>query len=391
MRSLIRIKRYHDTVVAQASELRAWNAQLEARVTEQVTELERVNRLRRFLSPPLVDLIVDSGDESMLGSHRREIVVLFCDLRGFTAFAEVSEPEEVMAVLSEYHAANGDLIHRFEGTLERFTGDGLMVFFNDPVLCDDAPLRAIRMAVAMRSRVQDLTRAWAVRGHDLGFAVGIAQGFATMGRIGFEGRFDYAAIGSVTNLASRLCGRARADQILVTQRVHAAARRPVASVGLGPMSLKGFSRDTHVYDIWVSTQHRCPVAADSLSTRESAMTLTTSSATLSSLDEDQRYEYFDRLQARLPQVWERMRLNEEGESVVVVPSVTLDRVTTGSGSLAQAMEERYLFLLLLLREPRLRMIYVTSMTVDPAIIEYYLACSPASFRVTPALGSRWCR
>lgn len=249
VRSLIRIKRYHDTVVAQASELRAWNAQLEARVTEQVTELERVNRLRRFLSPPLVDLIVDSGDESMLGSHRREIVVLFCDLRGFTAFAEVSEPEEVMAVLSEYHAANGDLIHRFEGTLERFTGDGLMVFFNDPVRCDDAPLRAIRMAVAMRSRVQELTQAWAVRGHDLGFAVGIAQGFATMGRIGFEGRFDYAAIGSVTNLASRLCDRARADQILVTQRVHAAAGDLVSSVGLGPMSLKGFSRDTHVYDV----------------------------------------------------------------------------------------------------------------------------------------------
>lgn len=249
VRSLIRIKRYHDTVVDQASELRAWNAQLEARVTAQVTELERVNRLRRFLSPPLVDLIVDSGDESILESHRREIVVLFCDLRGFTAFAEVSEPEEVMAVLNEYHVAIGDLIHRFEGTLERFTGDGLMVFFNDPVRCDDAALRAIRMAVAMRSRVQELTQAWAVRGHDLGFGVGIAQGYATMGRIGFEGRFDYAAIGSVTNLASRLCDVARPNQILVTQRVQGAATDFVASEGLGPMSLKGFSRDTHVYEI----------------------------------------------------------------------------------------------------------------------------------------------
>jgi class 3 adenylate cyclase len=249
VRSLIRIKRYHDTVVEQASEIRAWNAQLEARVATQVTELERVNRLRRFLSPPLVNLIVDSGDESILESHRREIVVLFCDLRGFTAFAEVSEPEEVMAVLNEYHVAIGNLIHRFEGTLERFTGDGLMVFFNDPVRCDDAALRAIRMAVAMRSRVQELTHAWAERGHDLGFGVGVAQGYATMGRIGFEGRFDYAAIGSVTNLASRLCDVARSDQILVTQRVHAAATEFVASVGLGPMSLKGFSRETHVYDI----------------------------------------------------------------------------------------------------------------------------------------------
>jgi class 3 adenylate cyclase len=249
VRSLIRIKRYHDTVVDQASELRAWSAQLEARVTAQVGELERVNRLRRFLSPQLADLIVDSGDESILKSHRREIVVLFCDLRGFTAFAEVSEPEEVMAVLNEYHVAIGDLIHRFEGTLERFTGDGLMVFFNDPMPCDDAALRAIRMAVAMRSRVQELTQAWAVRGHDLGFGVGIAQGYATMGRIGFEGRFDYAAIGSVTNLASRLCDVARPGQVLVTQRVHAAATDFVASEGLGPMSLKGFSRDTHVYDI----------------------------------------------------------------------------------------------------------------------------------------------
>jgi adenylate cyclase len=249
VRSLIRVKRYHDTVVDQAEQLKGWNAQLEARVTAQVSELERVNRLRRFLSPPLVDLIVDSGDESILESHRREIVVLFCDLRGFTAFAEVSEPEEVMTVLSEYHMAIGELIHRFEGTLERFTGDGLMVFFNDPVRCDDAPLRAVRMAVEMRSRVQELTRAWAVRGHDLGFAVGIAQGYATMGRIGFEGRFDYAAIGSVTNLASRLCDVARADQILVTQRVHAAASDVVASEGIGPMSLKGFHRETHVYDI----------------------------------------------------------------------------------------------------------------------------------------------
>jgi adenylate cyclase len=249
VRSLIRIKRYHDTVVAQAAELKVWSAQLEARVTAQVTELERVSRLRRFLSPALAELLVDSGDESILQSHRREIVVLFCDLRGFTAFAEISEPEEVMAVLREYHLALGELIHRFEGTLERFTGDGLMVFFNDPVPCDDAALRAIRLAVAMRSRVQELTQAWVVRGHDLGFGVGIAQGYATMGQIGFEGRFDYAAIGSVTNLASRLCDVAGPGQILVTQRVHAAATDFIDGEGLGPMSLKGFSRETHVFAI----------------------------------------------------------------------------------------------------------------------------------------------
>jgi adenylate cyclase len=175
--------------------------------------------------------------------------VLFCDLRGFTAFAEVSEPEEVMAVLHEYHLAIGELIHQFEGTLERFTGDGLMVFFNDPVPCDDAAARAIRLAVAMRSRVQELSQAWVVRGHDLGFGVGIAQGYATMGQIGFEGRFDYAAIGSVTNLASRLCDLARPWQILVTQRVHAATTDVVDGEGLGPFSLKGFSRDTHVFAI----------------------------------------------------------------------------------------------------------------------------------------------
>ena len=149
--SLVRIKRYHDTIERQAAELAAWNRELEGRVAAQLDELERVGRLRRFLSPQLADLVVGSGDESFLDSHRREIVVVFCDLRRFTVFAESSEPEEVMAVLSEYHAALGDLVFRFEGTLERFTGDGLMVFFNDPMPCEDAPARAIRMTVAMRN------------------------------------------------------------------------------------------------------------------------------------------------------------------------------------------------------------------------------------------------
>ncbi|HTE71985.1 MAG TPA: response regulator [Actinomycetes bacterium] len=249
VRSLVRVKRYHDTVERQKVELQGWNEELEQRVKAQVDELERVNRLRRFLAPQLVDLVVHSGDESFLESHRREIVVVFCDLRRFTAFAETAEPEEVMTVLGEYYAALGDLIHRFEGTLEQFAGDGLMVFFNDPLPCDDAALRAVRMAVAMRSRVQDLIGEWTRRGHDLGFSIGISQGFATLGRVGFEGRYDYAAIGSVTNLASRLCGEAAQDQILVTQRVHAATAEQVVGQPLGELTLRGFTRPVQVYDV----------------------------------------------------------------------------------------------------------------------------------------------
>jgi adenylate cyclase len=240
--SLGRVKRYHDTIVRQASELQAWNAELADRVQTQVDELERMAKLRRFLSPQLAELIVDSGDESFLESHRREIVVVFCDLRGFTTFAESSEPEEVTTVLREYHDALGDLIHRFEGTLERFTGDGLMVFFNDPVPCDDAPLRAIRMALAMRDRVQGLAESWTRRGFDLSLGVGLAQGYATLGRIGFEGRFDYAAIGSVTNLAARLCSAAEPWEVLAQQRVVTEAGDAVVSVELGSRDLRGFSR-----------------------------------------------------------------------------------------------------------------------------------------------------
>jgi len=249
VRSLVRVKRYHDTIERQTAELTAWNDELAQRVQSQVEELERVGRLRRFLSPQLADLVVNSGDESFLHSHRREIVVVFCDLRRFTAFAETAEPEEVMGVLGEYHVALGDLIFRFGGTLERFAGDGLMVFFNDPLPCDDAPTRAIRMTVAMRTRVRDLADGWARRGHDLGFAAGIAQGYATLGRIGFEGRFDYAAIGSVTNLASRLCSRAEPWQILATQRVHAEAEEIVVSDSVGELTLSGFTRPVRAFDI----------------------------------------------------------------------------------------------------------------------------------------------
>lgn len=222
VRSLLRIKEYHDTIERQAGELAEWNRTLEARVQQQVAELERLGRLRRFLAPQLAEAILNSGDERVLESHRREITVVFTDLRGFTAFAGTAEPEEVMQVLGEYHAAMGRLIFEYEGTLERFAGDGLMVFFNDPVPCPDPTARAVRMAVAMRARVGELAEGWRKRGHELGFGVGIAQGYATLGRIGFEVRFDYAAIGTVTNLASRLCDEARDGQIVLSQRAYAA-------------------------------------------------------------------------------------------------------------------------------------------------------------------------
>ena len=247
--SLARIKRYHDTVTQQAAELAQWNAELEARVNTQLEELQRMNRLRRFLSPQVAELVINSGDDTFLGSHRREIVVVFCDLRGFTAFAESSEPEEVMGVLSEYHTALGELIFRYEGTLERFTGDGLMVFFNDPIPLDDPTQRAVEMALAMRDRVATLVEGWSRLGHDLGFGVGIAQGFATLGRIGYEGRFDYAAIGTVTNLAARLCGEADAGQVLVSQRVFSAVENVAVGESVGALELKGFSRPIRAFGV----------------------------------------------------------------------------------------------------------------------------------------------
>ena len=249
VRSLIRIKQYHDTIRQQATELAEWNRELEHRVEEQVSQIDRMGRLKRFLSPQIADLIVSSGDESFLESHRCEITVIFCDLRGFVTFAETSEPEVTMTVLREYHAALGDLVFRFDGTLERFTGDGLMVFFNDPLPCPDASIRSVRMGVAMQNRVADLEDGWRRSGYDLGFSVGIAQGFATLGRVGFEGCFDYAAIGTVTNLAARLCDVASAGQMLVSQRVHAAVEDLVVSTEVKELQLKGFSRPITAYSI----------------------------------------------------------------------------------------------------------------------------------------------
>lgn len=258
--SLARIKRYHDTIRRQADELARWNSELESRVAHQVAELERTNRLRRFLSPQLADLV--TGDENLLQSHRREIVVVFADLRNFTPFAETSEPEEVMGVLAEYHRAMGALVHRYQGTLERFTGDGIMVFFNDPVPCDDPAERAVRMAIEIRDAVHELAARWLRRGHDLALGMGIAQGFATLGRIGFEDRFDYSAIGSVTNLAARLCSDAQAWQVLVTDRVLAAIEHTVTAEFVGDLQPKGFSRSVRVHNVSALQREPGPAAAE---------------------------------------------------------------------------------------------------------------------------------
>ncbi len=249
VRSLVRVKRYHDTIENQAAELSAWNRELEQRVRDQIEQLERVGRLRRFLPRQLADLIISSGDESLLTAHRRQITVVCCDLRGFTACAETAEPEDVWEILGEYNGALGDLIGRFEGTLERFTGDGLVVFFNDPIPCHDAPMRSVRMALAMRQRVQELADGWQRRGHELALGVGIAQGYATLGRVGYADRFEYASVGSVTNLAARLCAEAAPWQILVTQRVNAAAEDLCVSRLVGELSLRGFSRPVRTFEV----------------------------------------------------------------------------------------------------------------------------------------------
>jgi len=249
VRSLLRIKMYHETVEKQRDELAGWTRTLEARVSEQVDELERLGRLRRFLSPQIADLVVSQGAEQLLDGHRREITVAFCDLRGFTAFSDGADPEEALGVLRAYHAAMGELIFKHEGTLEHFAGDGIMTFFNDPISVPDAPLRAIRMAVAMRSRFDELAAGWRRKGYDLGFGVGVALGYATLGRIGFEGRFDYGAVGRVVILASRLSAEAKAGQILLSQRVHAAVEDGVEAEPVGGLALKGFQRPENAFNV----------------------------------------------------------------------------------------------------------------------------------------------
>ncbi len=256
VKSMLRSKGLHDTgqeqaarLEAQAVQLSEWNQKLEERVAEQVAELERVGHLKRFFSPQLAELIVSSGQEKLIESHRREITVVFCDLRKFTAFSETAEPEEIMRVLREYHEAVGPLIFRSEATLEHFAGDGLMAYFNDPLPCPDPAPRAIRMALGMQQEVDKLIEAWRKRGFDLGHGVGIALGYATLGQVGFEGRLHYGAIGSVLNLASRLCDEAEAGQILVTQRVYAEVEEMAEAKPIGELTLKGFLKPVPAFNV----------------------------------------------------------------------------------------------------------------------------------------------
>ncbi len=246
VRSLLRIKAYHDEIQRQKAELAQWNLTLEQRVADGVKQLERVGRLKRFFSPQLAEAIVGGDADDPLVSHRREITVVFLDLRGFTAFTETADPEEVMGVLREYHAAMGHLILEHEGTLERFTGDGIMVFFNDPLPMPDAAPRAVRMALRMQAEVARLADVWERRGYTLRMGVGIAMGFATIGAIGFEGRIDYGAIGTVTNLAARLCAEAGGGEVLVSQRVMAALPPGFTAEARGELHLKGFQRPVPV-------------------------------------------------------------------------------------------------------------------------------------------------
>ena len=249
VKSMLRIKNLHDTVEALAAERAEWNTTLERRVEEQVGQLERLGRLKRFFSPQLAELIVAGGTDDPLKTHRREVTVVFLDLRGFTAFAETAEPEEVMGVLREYHAEMGKLILDHEGTLERFTGDGMMIFFNDPVPVPNPSERATRMALEMRERVHHLVMVWQRRGYELALGVGIAQGYATIGAIGFEGRWDYGAIGTVTNLAARLCGEAKGGQILVHQRVATTVEDLADLEAIGPLTLKGLVRPVSAFNV----------------------------------------------------------------------------------------------------------------------------------------------
>ena len=233
----------------RTEEVEKLNEQLEHRVADQVGEIERMGRLRRFLPPQVADLIVASGSEKELESHRREITALFCDLRGFTGFSESADPEDVMALLREYHAAIGDSIIKYSGTLERYAGDGVMVVFNDPVRVENPALQAVLMALEMRDAIGALTETWRRWGHDIGFGIGIAHGFATLGTIGFEGRFDYAAIGTVSNVASRLCDEAKPGQILISPRVLTKVENAVKVEPVGEFALKGIRRPLAAYNV----------------------------------------------------------------------------------------------------------------------------------------------
>jgi len=249
IRSLLRIKRYHDTIKSQAAELRDLNRTLEDRVQKQLEELGRLQRLRRFLSPQLADAIVSSGDDSILRSHRRQVSMFFADLRGWTTFVDTVEPEELMRVLAEFHGTIGGLVGRFDATVGFIEGDGVQLFFNDPIEVPDPALRAVRLGCALRYQMAELTADWQKRGYDLDFGAGIAFGYATCGEVGFEGRSDYAAIGAVTNLASRLADEATAGQILISQRLYAEVEDEVEVEPVGEFTLKGFQRPVAAFNV----------------------------------------------------------------------------------------------------------------------------------------------
>jgi len=249
VQSVLRIKKLHDQVLAQAAELASWSRTLEQRVAQQLSEIERISRLKQFLPPQVAELIISSGDDRLLKSHRAAITVVSCDLRGFTAFAEFAEPEELMILLRDYHTTLGAVIHQFEGTVERFAGDGLLVLFNDPLPCPDPSVRAVQMAVRMRDEIAELDAKWREHGHELGFGIGIAHGYATLGCIGFEGRFQYSVTGTVANLACRLCDAAQNGQILVDAKVHTAVETLAEDEPAGELVLKGFHQPVRAFNV----------------------------------------------------------------------------------------------------------------------------------------------
>jgi adenylate cyclase len=249
VRSLLRIKRYHDTIKVQAAELAELNHTLEERVQAQVDEIERLRRLRRFLSPQLADAVVSSGDETILRSHRRQVAMLFADLRGWASFVDAVEPEELMRVLGEFHGVIGGLVERYDATVGFLEGDGVQLFFNDPIEVPDAPLRAVQTGCALRVEMAALTSVWLKRGYELELGVGIALGYATCGEVGFEGRSDYAAIGAVTNLASRLADEAAGGQILIAKRLYAEVEDDVDVEPCGEFVLKGFQRPVAAFNV----------------------------------------------------------------------------------------------------------------------------------------------
>ena len=241
VRAMMRLKEMHDT-------LAEWNRTLAETVRKQVSELERMARLKRYLSPQIAETILGQDDE-LFRTHRREITIVFLDLRGFTAFSDSAEPEEVMEFLRHYHAEMGQLVFKFEGTLERFMGDGIVIIFNDPIPCEDHAQHATLMALEMRDRVKELRGAWLKKGYNLDLGVGIAAGYATLGTMGFEGRMDYGTVGNLPNLAARLCAEAKGGQILTDQKTMSRLEHAFEAEPIEQLSLKGIARPVLAYNI----------------------------------------------------------------------------------------------------------------------------------------------